>query len=132
MILDTGIREIELIFRAKKMKELGEKLKGDTYVHLTKGAILEDIAILVLLIKTFNDNKLSEEDCYSAIDECLQNGIALSKIYADIFDGINKNGFFSTNPLMLKPSIDEFLQIKAQMVFVEMDGTALTDTVMKM
>lgn len=85
---------MELKFKASKMEQLGDKLKGDTAFKLQTAAYDCDLKTLALLIKIFSENVENDKKAYDIIDELLDSGKTIQDIYSEIFEGINEKGFF--------------------------------------
>lgn len=107
-------REIKLTFKTRQMIEIGEKIGGQ--YELEMGAYKNDLKTLGTLISVFSGS-LDYNASLDLIDELLDEGITVRKIYEEIFKEINAKAFF-TKPLEITDS-------------VPINTEAMTDEIMK-
>lgn len=99
MILKAGEREIELIFKSKKIELFGDKYsKGDTSDYLQMAAYDGSHKVVRQILTMFSDEFKNDDAAYDFIDELIENGKKIVDIYTEIFEGLNERGVF-TEPL---------------------------------
>ena len=81
---------MEYTFKTKQMMKVSEEI--GTFYDLEKAVYDNNISVLVKLISIFGS--CEEEQALEEVDRLVDDGKKIADIYKDIFDGINKKGFF--------------------------------------
>ena len=81
---------MEYTFKTKQMIKIAEQV-GNFY-DLEKAVYENDMSKLATLISILGD--VGEEQALDEIDKQVDEGKKIADIYKEIFDGINKKGFF--------------------------------------
>lgn len=92
--------KMEFTFKTRQLIKVGEEVGG--WFELQNGAYEKDLGILAKLISIFGD--VDKDKAIDEIDNRLEKGDTVAKMYEEIFKGLNEKGFF-TDKLEAQPMV---------------------------
>lgn len=113
MILKTKNKEIELVFRTRKLVDIKNTLKGKNFEEVFFKAMSElDLKALAVIIYSFSENNErkhqfnNSDEVYDFIDDYkAENNKQYIDIFKEIAEVVNNEGFF--NSKMTKKQLEE-------------------------
>lgn len=113
MILKTKNKEIQLVFRTRKLVDIKNTLKGKNFEEVFFKAMSElDLRALSIIIYSFSENDErkhsfnNSDEVYDFIDDYkVENNKQYIDIFKEIAEAVNNEGFF--NSKMTKKQLEE-------------------------
>ena len=101
MIIETKNKTINLVLKTRKIVEIANLLKNKNFEEVfIKAYSILDIEALSKIIFKLAENENGESvftssaEVYDFMDDCREEGITISELYAKIAEALNEEGFF--------------------------------------
>lgn len=101
MIIETKNKTINLVLKTRKIVEIANLLKNKNFEEaFTKAYSVLDMEALSKIIFKLAENEegksvfTSSNEVYDFMDDCREEGITISELYAKIAEALNDEGFF--------------------------------------
>lgn len=101
MIIETKNKTINLVLKTRKIVEIANLLKNKNFEEaFTKAYSVLDMEALSKIIFKLAENEegksvfTSSNEVYDFMDDCREEGITISELYAKIAEALNEEGFF--------------------------------------
>ena len=101
MIIETKNKTINLVLKTRKIVDIANLLKNKNFEEVfIKAYSILDIEALSKIIFKLAENENGESvftssaEVYDFMDDCREEGITISELYAKIAETLNEEGFF--------------------------------------
>lgn len=101
MIIETKNQTINLVLKTRKIVDIANLLKNKNFEEVfIKAYSILDIEALSKIIFKLAENENGESvftssaEVYDFMDDCREEGITISELYAKIAEALNEEGFF--------------------------------------
>lgn len=101
MIIETKNKTINLVLKTRKIVDIANLLKNKNFEEVfIKAYSILDIEALSKIIFKLAENENGESvftssaEVYDFMDDCREEGITISELYAKIAESLNEEGFF--------------------------------------
>ena len=101
MIIETKNKTINLVLKTRKIVDIANLLKNKNFEEVfIKAYSILDIEALSKIIFKLAENENGESvftssaEVYDFMDDCREEGITISELYAKIAEALNDEGFF--------------------------------------
>ena len=101
MIIETKNKTINLVLRTRKIVDIANLLKNKNFEEVfIKAYSILDIEALSKIIFKLAENENGESvftssaEVYDFMDDCREEGMTISELYAKIAEALNEEGFF--------------------------------------
>lgn len=101
MIIETKNKTINLVLKTRKIVDIANLLKNKNFEEVfIKAYSILDIEALSKIIFKLAENENGESiftssaEVYDFMDDCREEGITISELYAKIAEALNEEGFF--------------------------------------
>lgn len=101
MIIETKNKTINLVLKTRKIVDIANLLKNKNFEEVfIKAYSILDIEALSKIIFKLAENENGESvftssaEVYDFMDDCREEGMAISELYAKIAEALNDEGFF--------------------------------------
>ena len=101
MIIETKNKTINLVLKTRKIVDIANLLKNKNFEEVfIKAYSILDIEALSKIIFKLAENEngesifTSSSEVYDFMDDCREEGITISELYAKIAEALNEEGFF--------------------------------------